>query len=172
MFTSRNKIKIQGKTAAHKKAMLRSQIVELIRNTKIKTTPKKSKLLKKHFDKLVTKAKVGNDHSKRQIESFFNHNNRAVERFYYHVENTLNDRNSGYTRVIRTLNRKGDNAEQVFVLITNTQATEKKSKVSEALEKQEKKKTKKKSVKKTEDKKQTVKSSKKTESEKDSDTKK
>ncbi|MDQ6984712.1 MAG: 50S ribosomal protein L17 [Candidatus Dojkabacteria bacterium] len=145
MFSNRNKIKIQGKTASHTKAMIKSQVIELVRNEKIKTTPAKSKALKSIFDRLVTKAKVGTQHSRRQVESFFNNNDRAINRFFYQVENKLGDRNSGYTRVIRTTNRAGDNAEQVYVMLVNVEAKAKKSKVSEALEKQETKASKKKS---------------------------
>lgn len=138
MFTTRKKIKIQGKDKAHKKALAKSQVIELIRNERIKTTPKKAKLLKSNFDKLVTKYKVGTDHAKNQVVSFLGaKNKRAFERFGHIVESKLQDRNSGYTRVIKTLPRKGDNADQVYVMIVNSEAKEKSSKIQSVLKKQE-----------------------------------
>lgn len=138
MFSSRKKIKIQGKTKAHKKALVKSQVIELIRNGRIKTTPKKAKLLKSNFDKLITKYKKGTDHSKNQVISFLGaKNKRAFDRLGQIIENQLQGRNSGYTRVIKTLPRKGDAAEQAYVMIVNTEVKEKKSKIQSVLNKQE-----------------------------------
>lgn len=137
MFSNRKKLKIQGKTSAHRKALMKSLVIELIRAKKIKTTPIKAKALKSTFDQLVTKAKKDSDHSRRQVVSFFGNNERAVERLYQVIGENLSDRTSGYTRVIHTLPRKGDNAKQVYVMLVNTEAQEQKSKIKQVLEKQE-----------------------------------
>ncbi len=140
MFTNRKKLKLQGKTSAHKKALVKSQVLELIRNEKIKTTPAKARLLKSVFDKLVTKAKVDSDHARRQVSAFFGNNERSADRLYTIIDQKLSDRTSGYTRVIKTLSRKGDNAQQCYVMLVNTEAKSKKSKISNVLQKQEQKK--------------------------------
>lgn len=148
MFSNRKKFKIQGKTAAHKKSLIRSQVTELIRTGRIKTTPTKARVIKKHFDKVVTKYKKNTDHAKRQVTSFFGNNERAVKRFSDVVEQYLSDRNSGYTRVIKTLPRKGDNAAQAYIMLVNYEVEAKKSKVKELLEKRKEAKTKDKETKK------------------------
>lgn len=139
MFSNRKKFKIQGYTKSHKKSLMTSQVIELIRNERIKTTPTKAKALKKEFDKLVTTQKKGTPSSVRTVKAFFNNNERSISRLNEIVDKYLNDRNSGYTRVIKTLPRKGDNAEQVYVMLVNAEFKEKESKLKEILEKQDKK---------------------------------
>ena len=135
------KHKIQGKTNAHRDALILSQVIELIRAERIKTTPTKAKVLKSKFDRLVTHAKKNTNAGNREIESFFRSNDRAIQRFNKVVETQLNDRNSGYTSIINTLPRKGDNAAQVYVSLVNMgEKKEKKSKIEKTLEAQSKKK--------------------------------
>jgi large subunit ribosomal protein L17 len=131
------KYRMQGKTAAHKNSIIRSLVIELVRAEKIKTTPAKAKILKSQFDRLVTLAKKG-DSGKNKVDSFFASNDRAIERFYKVVETKLQDRNSGYTRTFHTLPRKGDNAQQVYIMLVNMEEKEKKSEVQKLLEKRKK----------------------------------
>lgn len=133
------KYRLQGKTNAHRDSLILSQVIELIRAERIKTTPAKAKILKSQFDRLVTHAKRNTDSSRRVIESFFRSNQRSIERFQKVVENQLNDRDSGYTSIVHTLPRKGDNAAQVYVTLVNRTVKEKKSKIQKTLEAQEKK---------------------------------
>lgn len=139
MFTNRKKFKIQGYTGAHRKALIKSQIIELVRNGRIKTTPSKARALKSSFDRIVTHAKKKTDASRRHVAGLLGNNDRAVDRLFQVIEQNLQDRNSGYTRLIKTLPRKGDNAEQVYVMLVNTEVRERKSKVQAALSKQSKK---------------------------------
>lgn len=143
MFSNRKLFKINGKDSAHKKAMVKSMIVELVRNERIKTTPKKAKVVKQHFDKLVTKVKKGSDHANAQVLSALGNNQRAFDRLKHFVETQFNDRNSGYTRVVKTISRAGDNAQQSYVMLVNSELKAKKSKISTLLEKREEKGTKK-----------------------------
>src|SRR4051812_21526265 len=102
MNKGNKKYRMQGKTMAHQKSILKSLVIELIRAEKIKTTPAKAKIVKSQFDRLVTKAK-SNKGGKHALESYFNQNERALEKFYKLVETKFGDRNSGYTHLIRTL---------------------------------------------------------------------
>ncbi len=144
MYSTRKKIKIQGKTASHRKALVKSQVVELIRTGKIKTSTKKAKLLKATFDKIVTAEKKKTISGDKAIRSFFGENERAIERFKFIVGDKLMDRQSGYVRVIKTLARPGDNADQAYVMLMNTELKEKGNKrVQKLLEKREENKEKK-----------------------------
>ncbi len=138
--------KMEGKTSAHVRSVIKSQVVELIRNQKIKTTPAKAKILKSVFDKLVTSGKKEGESSKKGVEEFFGNNQRAVERFFAVVKTQLQGRESGYTRIFKTLPRKGDGAAQVYIMLTSTIEKTKKSEVDKLLEQKEnsKKKSKKK----------------------------
>lgn len=133
---------MQGKTPSHVTSVTRSLVMELLRNQQIKTTPAKAKVVKSKFDRLVTLAKKG-EVSKPLVQSFFASNEKAMTKFYKVVETQLQDRNSGYTRVIKTLPRKGDNAAQVYIMLVNAEVKEKKSEVQKLLEKREKEESKK-----------------------------
>ncbi len=137
MFTGSKKYKMQGKTKSHMNSVIKSQVIELVRSKRIKTTPSKAKILKAKFDRLVTHAKKDTQSSKNQVQSFFGTNTRAKDRFYEVVKAELGDRNSGYTRVFKTLPRRGDNAEQSYIMLSNYEAVEKKSKIQKLLEKRE-----------------------------------
>jgi len=133
-----HKYRLQGKTASHKKSLIRSLVMELVRAEKIKTTPAKAKVIKSQFDKLVTTAKK--DNSIRSIDSFFASNEKAVIKFTKIVQERLQDRNSGYTRTIKTLPRKGDNAEQVYIMLVNQAEKVQKNEMQKLLDKQNKQK--------------------------------
>lgn len=136
------KPRMQGKTASHVASLTRSLVMELVRNQQIKTTPTKAKIVKSKFDRLVTLSKKG-DSSQRMIQSFFASNEKAIAKFNKVVETQLQDRNSGYTRIIKTLPRKGDNAAQVYIMLVNAEAKEKKTEVQKLLEKRQKEESKK-----------------------------
>lgn len=146
MNTNRKKIKLAGKTKSHREALIKSQVIELIRSQRIKTTPSKAKALRRVFDKLVTEAKKDTLASRRRVSAFFGNNDRAVQRLFDVIKEKLNDRNSGYTRIIKTLPRAGDNAQQAYVMLVNTEAQEKKSKIAKIVEKQAKNENSKKKV--------------------------
>ncbi len=137
MFSNRKKLKLQGKDKAHAKALIKSQIIELIRNGRIKTTPTKAKALKSSFDKLVTMYKKNTEASKKIVISRLGENKRAFTQLEKVVKEKLGDRNSGYTRIIKTLSRPGDNAKQAYIMLMNTEFEPKKSKIKKVLKKQE-----------------------------------
>lgn len=138
MTTNRNKIKMQGKKPSHRRAIVKSLLIELIRNESLTTTPSKAKVLSLSFDRLVTEAKKSTLASRRNVESRIV-NNKTVEKFYNKLLPNLQDRNSGYTKSARTLPRKGDNAEQVIIMVIGTEIKERKSKLEAALNRKEKK---------------------------------
>lgn len=140
MYKGIQRYKLNGKTTAHRDSVIRSQVLELVINQKIKTTPIKAKIVKAVFDRLVTKGKKEGVGARREIEAFFGGNKRSVERFYNVLEAQLGNRTSGYTRVFKTLPRKGDGAEQVFILLTDIVEKTQKSQVDKLLEKKEKNK--------------------------------
>jgi large subunit ribosomal protein L17 len=139
------KYRMQGKTKSHKDALIRSLVLDLVIAEKIKTTPTKAKIIKSQFDRLVTHAKKSTNSSKKVVQSFFNSNDRAIDRFYKIVSEKCQDRISGYTRLIKTLPRKGDNAEQAYLMLVNYTEKESRSDVEKLLD-QRKAKEEKKSI--------------------------
>jgi large subunit ribosomal protein L17 len=135
MYTNRKKMRMQGKTPSHRKSIIKSQIESLVRTGRIKTTTAKAKVIKSEFDKLVNMYKKNTGASLRNVLSFFTGNEIALAKFEKIVKEYLTDRTSGYTRVIKTLPRKGDNSEQSYIMLVNTEAKAAKSKIKKAIEK-------------------------------------
>ncbi len=130
------KIKHLGRTAAHRKAMLANMGASLIEHKRIKTTVSKAKALKQYIEPLITKSKEDNTHNRRIVFSYLR-NKYAVAELFREVVDKVGDRPGGYTRIIRTGNRLGDNAEMCIIelvdfneLYTNEKAKKSKSRRS------------------------------------------
>jgi large subunit ribosomal protein L17 len=136
MHTNSKKPKMQGKKPSHRRAVMRSQLLELIRAEKLQTTPSKAKILKQQFDKLITHAKKDTQAGKRNVEAVLR-NDKASTKLFAKLLPRLQEVNSGYTLSARTLPRKGDNAEQMIVMVRGADLTAKRSKLQKALVKRD-----------------------------------
>lgn len=103
-----------GRTASHRKAMLANMASSLIEHKRINTTVAKAKALKKYVEPLITKSKNDNTHSRRVVFSYLKNKN-AVSELFREVVAKVGDRPGGYTRIIKTGNRLGDNAEMCMI---------------------------------------------------------
>ncbi len=97
-----------------RKSLFKSLVTALVIHGKITTTETKARAIRGLVDKLVTKAKEGTLHSRRQIASFLNHKD-VVKRFVDVVVPSFKGRNSGYTRIIKLGTRPGDAAQEVMM---------------------------------------------------------
>ena len=105
-----NKVNHLGRTASHRKAMLSNMAGSLIIHKKITTTVAKAKELRKFVEPLITKAKDNTTHSRRLVFSALKHK-EPVKELFGEVAAKVADRPGGYTRILRTGTRLGDNAE-------------------------------------------------------------
>jgi large subunit ribosomal protein L17 len=103
-----------GRTSAHRKAMLSNMASSLIENKRITTTLAKAKALRTYVEPLITKAKEDTTHSRRVVFSHLQNKN-AVSELFREVSTKIADRPGGYTRILRTGNRFGDNAEMCII---------------------------------------------------------
>lgn len=103
-----------GRTAAHRKAMLSNMACSLIRHKRISTTLAKAKELRKFIEPLVTKSKDDTTHSRRTVFAYL-HDKYAVTELYREISKTVADRPGGYTRILKTGFRQGDNAEMCII---------------------------------------------------------
>lgn len=108
------KINHLGRTSAHRKAMLSNMACSLILHKRINTTLAKAKALKKYVEPLVTKSKNDSTHSRRVVFSYLN-DKHVVSELFRDVAPKVADRPGGYTRIIKTGNRLGDNAEMCMM---------------------------------------------------------
>ena len=103
-----------GRKAAHRKAMLSNMAISLILHKRIHTTVAKAKALRKYVEPLLTKSKSNTTHSRRVVFSYLQ-NKYAVKELFDEVGQKIADRPGGYTRILRTGFRRGDDAETCFI---------------------------------------------------------
>ena len=99
-----------GRTASHRAAMLSNMASSLILHKRINTTVAKAKALRKYVEPIITKAKEDTTHSRRVAFSYLQDKNSVTELFNVVAEKVA-DRPGGYTRILKTGARLGDNAE-------------------------------------------------------------
>ena len=108
------KINHLGRTDSHRHAMLSNMASSLIKHKRIFTTLAKAKALRKYVEPLVTKSKVDTTHSRRTVFASLQ-DKIAVTELFTKISEKIEDRPGGYTRIIKTGNRLGDNASMCFI---------------------------------------------------------
>jgi len=108
------KVNHLGRTSEHRKALLSNMANSLIEKKRITTTVAKAKALKKYVEPLITKAKDDTTHSRRVVFSYLQNKN-AVSILFREIAEKIADRPGGYTRILKTGNRLGDNAEMCII---------------------------------------------------------
>ncbi|MGM0496363.1 MAG: 50S ribosomal protein L17 [Bacteroidota bacterium] len=122
-----------SRTSAHRKAMMANMASSLILNKRIRTTTAKAKALRIFIEPLITKAKTDNTHSRRIVFRYLQ-DKYAVSELFRDVAEKVADRPGGYTRILKTGSRQGDNAEMCFIELVdyNETYTDSESKKSKA----------------------------------------
>ena len=103
-----------GRTTSHRKAMLSNMASSLIQHKRIATTLAKAKALQVYVEPLLTKSKEDTTHSRRTVFSHLQ-NKEMVTELFQNVSVKIANRPGGYTRILRTGFRLGDNAEMCFI---------------------------------------------------------
>lgn len=111
-----------GRDSAHRKALLRNLSTSLIVHERIETTEKKAMELRSYAEKLVTLAKRNDLHARRQAKKIVfdvvadeKTGQTALQKLFEEIGPKYQDRNGGYTRVIKTEKRRGDAADMAFI---------------------------------------------------------
>jgi len=99
-----------GRPTDHRKAMLRNLVTSLLRSGRIETTVTRAKETKRLADKMVTLAKRGDLHARRQALAFI-YDEDVVKKLFDEIGPKYAERNGGYTRVLKAGPRRGDGAE-------------------------------------------------------------
>jgi large subunit ribosomal protein L17 len=103
-----------SRKAPHRKSMLSNMASSLILHKKIETTVAKAKDLRKYIEPILTRAKTDTTHSRRTVFSLLN-NKESVTELFNNVSEKIASRPGGYTRIIKTGFRLGDNAEMCVI---------------------------------------------------------
>ena len=118
-----------GRTASHRNAMLANMACSLIKHKRITTTVAKAKALKKFVEPLITRAKDDTTNSRRVVFSNLQ-DKYAVTELFKEISVKIADRPGGYTRIIKTGHRLGDNAEMCFIELVDYNENMAKEKVA------------------------------------------
>jgi len=103
-----------GRPTAERRALLRGQSTDLLRYEKIKTTEAKAKELRGEVEHLITLAKAGTLHARRQALAYV-YDPKVVDKLFHELAPRFQDRPGGYTRIIRLGFRRGDAAPVVQI---------------------------------------------------------
>ena len=116
------KINHLGRTSSHRKAMLSNMATSLILHKRISTTLAKAKALRTYVEPLITHSKDDSTHSRRLVFSYLQ-SKEAVSELFREVSVKVADRPGGYTRILKTGNRLGDNADMCIVELVDYNET-------------------------------------------------
>jgi len=108
----RNKL---GRDSAHRKALMCNLSKELIEHERIKTSQARAKAAKPEIEKLITLAKRGDLHARRQALSALRQDKFAVHKLFDEIAPRYTERPGGYTRIVKLGPRKSDSTEMVFL---------------------------------------------------------
>lgn len=108
------KVNHLGRTSSHRKAMMSNMAASLILHKRINTTLAKAKALRTYVEPLITKSKEDTTHSRRTVFAYLR-DKFAVSELFRDISVKVADRPGGYTRIIKTGNRLGDNAEMAMI---------------------------------------------------------
>lgn len=103
-----------GRTKSHRSAMLANMTISLIMHKRIFTTLAKAKALRIYAEPIINNAKKDDTSSRRLVFSYLQ-NKEAVTELFKEVAQKIADRPGGYTRILKTGNRLGDNAKTCFI---------------------------------------------------------
>lgn len=103
-----------GRTSSHRKSMLSNMASSLILHKRITTTTAKAKALRTYVEPLITKSKEDSTHSRRVVFSYLK-DKTAVAELFREVSPKIADRPGGYTRILITGHRIGDNADMCIL---------------------------------------------------------
>ncbi|HEY9860339.1 MAG TPA: 50S ribosomal protein L17 [Candidatus Obscuribacterales bacterium] len=106
-----------GKPADQRRALLRALATEVIRNGRITTTKTRAKAVRSEVEHMITLAKDGSLAARRQALGYL-YDKQLVHALFEQASTRYGDRQGGYTRILRTVSRRGDNADMAIIELT------------------------------------------------------
>ena len=104
-----------GRDNKHRRSMLANLTKDVIMNERITTTETRAKEVRKFVDKMITYGKNGSLVSRRQALAFLHNDTEAVKKVFDELAPRYKERNGGYTRILKTTERRGDDALMVIL---------------------------------------------------------
>ena len=108
------RIPLLSKPADQRKALLRALTTQLIREGRITTTKARAKALRNEVERMISLAKEGTLSARRRAIGYI-YDKKLVHSLFEKAQERYGERNGGYTRIVRTVARKGDNAQMAII---------------------------------------------------------
>ena len=108
-----------GSNPSHQALMLSNLALSLFEHERVKTTEAKAKMLRPYAERLITKAKKGDVHNRRQVLSSIE-DRAVVHKLFAEIAPRFADRNGGYTRILKLGPRNGDGAPMALIELVET----------------------------------------------------
>jgi large subunit ribosomal protein L17 len=104
-----------SRDAGHRKALIMNLCTEIVDHERVRTTEAKAKVVKPEVEKLITLAKRGDLHARRQALAALNQNKFTVHKLFEEIAPRYSDRPGGYTRILKLGPRRSDATEMVYI---------------------------------------------------------
>lgn len=110
-----------GRTNKHRKSMLATLTKQVIMNESITTTETRAKEVRKFVDKMITYGKKGDLVSRRKALAFLHNDKKVVDKIFNELASQYENRNGGYTQILKLDERRGDGALIVILKLMDRQ---------------------------------------------------
>ena len=123
----------------HRRSMLATQTKQVVMNESITTTETRAKETRKFVDKMITYAKKGDLMSRRKALAFLHNDKAAVDKLFNDLAKRYENRNGGYTQILKLSERRGDDALMVILKLVEEEKPVEKKEEKKAAKKESKK---------------------------------
>ena len=127
-----------GRDNKHRKSMLATLTKQVINNEKITTTETRAKEVRKFVDKMITYGKKGDLVSRRKALAFLHNDKATVEKVFSDLAKRYENRNGGYTQILKLTERRGDDALMVILKLVEENKPEEETKEKKSTKKEKK----------------------------------
>ena len=108
-----------GRDNKHRRSMLATLTKQVVNNEAITTTDTRAKEVRKFVDKMITYGKKGDLVSRRKALAFLHNDNKTVDKIFNDLAKRFENRNGGYTQILKVSERRGDNSLMVILRLVN-----------------------------------------------------
>jgi large subunit ribosomal protein L17 len=128
-----------GRDNKHRRSMLATMTKQVVMNESINTTDTRAKEVRKFVDKMITYGKKGDLVSRRKALAFLHNDKATVDKIFNDLAKRYENRNGGYTQILKKAERRGDNSLMVILRLVSEEEPKQETKKADKKEKKSKK---------------------------------
>ena len=124
-----------GRDNKHRRSMLATLTKQVVNNESITTTDTRAKEVRKFVDKMITYGKKGDLVSRRKALAFLHNDKATVDKIFTDLAKRYENRNGGYTQILKIAERRGDNSLMVILRLVSEEEPKQETKKEDKKEK-------------------------------------